>query len=188
MHALAYRRCGAGKRTPAAEPHSLGSRALNPRSRKTPISSGHSLLRTHPWPCGFRLSPSLWRQCTHVVGSQHFCPVGFAAPSSAVQPGGSSSSFPAQLTTAQLQGLRRFPSQAQPSSPHQAPPPEPGSSPSGSGFIGLQSSRVTRAAQHPHSKRATSKHAPELPSPHAPLGSLTPACSGLAALAADARR
>ena len=24
MHALAYRRCGAGKRTPAAEPHSLG--------------------------------------------------------------------------------------------------------------------------------------------------------------------
>ncbi len=85
-------------------------------------------------------------------------------------------------------GLRRFPSLAHRSSPHRAPPPEPGASPSVSGFVGRSSPRFTRAAQHPHSKGAASQHAPEFPSPPTLLGSLTPACSGLAALAADARR
>ena len=119
---------------------------------------------------------------------RHIWPRSSRTPGSAFTPRRSRTSLSAQLTTSQLLGLRRFPSRALPSFPHQAPPPEPGSSPSGSRFIGLQSSRFTRAAQHPHSKRAASENAPELPSPHAPLGSLTPACSGLAALAADPRR
>ena len=119
---------------------------------------------------------------------RHIWPRSSRTPGSAFTPRDSRTSFSAQLTTSQLLGLRRFPSRALPSFPHQAPPPEPGSSPSGSGFIGLYSSRFTRAAQHPHSKRAASSAAPELPSPPALLGSLTPACSGLATLAADARR
>jgi hypothetical protein len=72
----------------------------------------------------------------------------------------------AQQAPSQLQGLRRFPSLAHPSFPHRAPPPEPGSSPCFSVVVGVDTSRFTRAAQHPHSKRAASQAAPELPSPH----------------------
>ena len=136
----------------------------------------------------FSASPTHRRHRTLVVGRGRFSPSGVAAPSSAFPSGGVKASFPAQLTTSQLQGLRRSPSTALPSFPHQAPPPEPGSIPSFSGFVGVQTPRFTRAAQHPHSKRAASQVAPELPSPPTLLGSLTPACSGLAALAADARR
>ena len=68
-------------------------------------------------------SPSAGRR------QQALLPSEVAITISAVQPGGARASLPAQPTTSQLQGLRRFPSPALPSFPHQAPPPEPGSYP-----------------------------------------------------------